>query len=932
MRYLVAFSLAVAFAILAPGLVRAQETLGGVWTGDYSCGGVSGGRITIDLADQADGTVAGTLAFELQGQSGSYHVAGRLAPGGAFNLVPREWIERPTGFTALGAEGRLHPNGRMIEGKLSPCGMGQFMASRAASVATQTQSDAPPVPPSGGPMDGKWQGGIQCRQNRRGATEVYPLQLTIHSDGAGAGGLAEVQIYRKFGSNGGPADTQLSVLSGTIDGRSLSMPRNLPLQQLRQNSNLKELQLELQADGRLTGTTRLPGCDVVELQRVGDPASVSVPAQMAGNWVSRSGVDTRTEVRLHISATGNAFAELNARFPLNQPETARDVLQLVLVPVTVMDKVVLWAPVGYRQATGPFIVGAQRFHIFGAARVFTTALLPDGSLALEAPVQPKAFDLAVTKPDRQAGPNDPRAVLDRSDPGALPQAGTTPPVRFASIIGGTLAAAPTREAQCEIVKSWLDPEIDPADYDRKSLDEVMRMIAPAFDDARFQPVFGLPFLFTTQAERTELARFIDGSCGLDRDMRLIVTVSGRIFRSENGFASFAAILANTAESRIWSQQLAGELQALPPSKDSLERIVELRREMASRRADLTQKAVDDVTAALELREIELRVEMFRIEAEALPATGFHDGALGRVLYLMDSMAQSGLPADRLRPMQEVARQRANAILDQPIAEAAALAPTLTSTLEDLAKGQTTLNALTRYGPAMDRYFGTLDASGRLGVLYARLDEIRTNPEVVAGFAAILNAIEPATGVSPSDRVWQVAEQYITQADLSSAPEMSDLIFQAIDLVELRAVEIVDHSVPVSEYEPSVEDIAAFALQRVRSYNEGMAAQEQACLSGGVRDPVQALICIQTPAVWTGKTGFGAQLLRLVKIGCSEDQPRVQYTCDFTQQIDIRMPGGDAFGASTLGQLARNMSGMSSSQTRFVRNASGGWTGITEISE
>ncbi|MBD9529068.1 hypothetical protein [Paracoccus sp. PAR01] len=263
MRYLTAFSLAAMLAILMPTVARAQMTLGGAWSGDYSCSGMSGGSLTIDLTDQANGMVEGTLVFNLQDQSGSYRVAGRLLPEGTFTLVPREWIERPAGFTASGAEGRLHPNGRMIEGKLTPCGMGLFSASRAAPAATEARLDAA-LAPSRGPLDGSWQGGIQCRQNRRGTTEVYPLHLQIRSDGGWAGALAEMQIYRKFGSNAGPADTQISVLSGMIDGRRLSMNRNLPLQQLRNNTNLREMQLELQASGRLLGTTRLPGCDMVE--------------------------------------------------------------------------------------------------------------------------------------------------------------------------------------------------------------------------------------------------------------------------------------------------------------------------------------------------------------------------------------------------------------------------------------------------------------------------------------------------------------------------------------------------------------------------------------------------------------------------------------------------------------------------------------------
>lgn len=926
MRFLMVIGYA---ALLVPDWVWAQETLGGVWAGRYSCVGANDGRLTIELADQADGMVDGTLTFEIQGESGSYHIAGRVLPDGTFTLVPREWIERPTGFTALGAEGRLNPNGRQIEGTLNPCGMGRFSASRELP-PTAKVAMAPPEPPAAGPMDGSWQGAVQCRQNRRGAVEVYPLHLVIRSDGANAGALAQLQIFGKFGSGSGPSDEQISILSGSIEGTTLSLMHNLPLSLIRQGTDLRQMQLVLGADGKLTGTMRLNGCETVELQRVGAATDVAVPAQMAGDWVMPTGVDAKTDLTLHISATGDAFAELRARYPLDKPEAARDVLQLVLSPMMVTDRVVVWAPVGYRQATGVFVRGARLYHNFGKARAFTTALLPDGKLAFETPLRGPDIDLALSSPDREAGRGLPRHMLVRVAPDAQLQAGTTPPVQFSPKIGGALASAATREAQCQVVQDWLAPETATIDYDRQSLDEIMRIITPAFDNARFQPVFGPPFLLTTQQERTEIARFIEDACHRNLGMRVIGTIGNRVFRSQSDFSRFAATLANRSETIVWLGGLASELDGLAPDRTGLDRIATLRREADTRRADLTQIESRDIRIALEQRKIELRAGIFLTEAEALPTSGFEAGALGLVLGLMDRMENEGsdIPFDLLRPAREVARQRAAEILNGPIAEAAALAQTIPTSLEGLGRGQAALNPFLPYLAGMNRHFGSRDASGQLEALYTRLDQLRRDPGVVAAFATMLTAIEPKPGLRPSDAVWQVAGRYITQDDLSSAPEMSEQISLAIDLVEVRAIEIVDRSVRISEHEPSAEDIARFALQRVRSYNERMATQEQTCLSGQISDPVQAVFCLNTPALWTGQTGFGFQLLRLEKIGCREDQPGVQYTCEFYQEIDIHFPGGEESVVSTLDQIAREMPEVS--QTRFVRNANGGWTGITEV--
>lgn len=106
------------------------------------------------------------------------------------------------------------------------------------------------------------------------------------------------------------------------------------------------------------------------------------------------------------------------------------------------------------------------------------------------------------------------------------------------------------------------------------------------------------------------------------------------------------------------------------------------------------------------------------------------------------------------------------------------------------------------------------------MLYARWNGLRADP-VVTEFAAVLDTLEPASGVSPFERVWLVANQYIARDGLADATKMSELIDCAIELVDIPAIDIIDSSARVSEHEPSVDGIARYALQRVRTYNESM---------------------------------------------------------------------------------------------------------------
>ncbi len=867
--------------LAVPGWAQA-EGLAGVWEGRYSCDGRVEGRMVLDLTGEG-GQVEGVFRFDHPDGAGAFQVIGREDGAGGFALAPQEWIERPKGMMALTLQGQFRAGGRAIEGKLIPCGAGGFVAEPAKAANAPPPEMAAMAALSGGPFAGVWRGGVSCSSNRRGKIEVYPIELHLAMDGDGVGGGGVMQIYKARGSGEGPVFEQRLVAQGVVEAGTAKVAfvavdvGGAPIQ-------LRSMEVVLEGGARLAGTVRTNGCQTIALDRVGDLPVPPVGEARVGLWAGATQNDRPTALVVQVAA---GMAEMQATWPANRPEIERDRYQLSLMPVDVGVGRLLWVPVGVREATGAFV----RSNPGG------THFLRDARVMLIDPVEGGlAFQMAQTQRDAArlvADGASAMVVLTRPDDTARDAlaSGEAPPARFEGSIGGALAAAPSREGQCRALDAWVAPDADGVDMQRQTPDAIMQRLAGALDDDRFIPVFGLPFLLTTQVERRSVARFIQANCrGQVHDA--VMFMGDFVLMTDTQFARFTAQVANRRETAGWLADTRAALPGMAETAETEAELARLRREAERERPELLPEEKTTLLAEIDRRAVEVRAGLLTDEIMALSDDGFAQGQLGRVLDVVERAGQ--LPGDLRDTVRAAAEAKAAAILAGPKAAAVAVVPGLPNSLDGLRQAQAAMAPLAAWRAGMEAAFGSLDPEGVLRPLHARIAELRADAGVQAEFADALAEVE-ARG-DAQGAVMAAAAPYIVADDLVHAPEFARIVERAILHAELRQVKLVDNSKATSPGEPTIADIATFVFERVRSANADIRRQEESCLASEFNDPLSALACLSQPAVWSGQAGqFGVVLLGVEKLGCTEEVPGARYVCLFIQTIDINMPDGMGIG-------------------------------------
>ena len=901
-------------ALLALPSSTLADNLAGTWDGRYSCDGRVEGQMSLYL-EASDGVLTGTFRFVHPDGTGSYSVVGREDGAGGFALSPQDWIDRPAGFMPLALQGTVRPGGRAIEGKLIPCGAGGFLAEPA-----KAEGSAPPVfetaePRSGGPLEGVWRGSVACSTNRRGATEYYPLELHLGMDGNGVGGGGLLQVYKARGTGAGPTFEQRFIVSGRLLEGMLQLDRQLVVDRGGAPIALQSITAELDPSGRLLGEVRLNGCQTVELERFADLPAVEVGDGLQGIWAGSSTGDRPTALILQVA---QEEAEVQATWPANLPEIERDRLRMSIIPIDLGAGFVVWAPVGFREATGVFAPDASpSIHVIVDSAVYMIAPASDG---VEFRAASRAEDVVAAMAGQAPATNSGRmrSYLLAQPSGAEIDAlaeGETPPFIFTGSVGGALAAAPSREAQCRVLDEWLASEAASVDIMRLSVDSAMQRLAGALMDERFVPVFGMPFLLTTQAERRSIGSFIRQNCRGQVNTG-VTFVSDFVLMSDTQFAKLTAQIANRAETVAWLSRAQARLPEMAPSAESIAELDQMQLEAERERPELLPEEKDVLLGQIERRGQEINANILQSDLEGLSDGGFAEGHLGRLLAIVEQGRD--LPPDLYSKLYDAAKVKAELILADPRAEAVAVASTVETSLAGLAGAQAALAPIAAYRSQMEASFGSLDPDGSMNVLYRRIDELRNDVGVQQALADMLAQIEG--GGNARAAVLAAASPYISEADLIHAPAFAEIVDRAILDAELRQVKLIDNSTSVAPGEPSMADIASFAFERVRDANEEIRRQEQACLSSEFSDPISALECLSMPAVWTGQSGqFGAVLLAVEKIGCTEEVENVRYICLFSQTIDINLPDGMDLGRSitalTSGEVVDAM---------FLRNNNNGW--------
>lgn len=882
----------------------AAADISGRWIGTYSCAGMQPASLVLEFEPHDErGMIEGLFAFQTDQGSGSYRVSGRLGPDGRLVLVPRDWVERPPGFTALGVEAALTANGRRFEGKVGPCLMGALSVARDEPLRPIATTEVAPL--SGGAFAGLWRGNVECRANRRGKTELQPLVLALWQDGEGVGGIATLRVWRKFGSGGGEYWDQTLLLSGWVEEGRLALGQHVVLDAGGAPNPLRTLTGEIGADGTLAGEAKLRGCESFSVVREAPAVASPWIAGAEGFWTGFGDRQGDTLLTLHaVPDAQPPFWFLEAAYPVSRPDSARDRLGLVLMPVVEQEGVTVLVPVNAREGSGVFDPRSRSsVHVLVRAGAFAIRLAGDGALHL-----------------RHMGSREAEYRLERPAAGVAEAmgAGEMPPLDLGPGIAGTLAAAPSREAQCRVLDAWLGPYTAGRDMNRMVIDQGHLLIADAFEDAVFEPVFGLPFLFTTEQERRALARLILETCNRQMGMAHLGFVANTIL-PESYFRRVAARLTDRAETAGWRAELEAELAALGVDEAGLARLGVLRGELRGRQRDMTHAEQTELAALIDRREAELRAGALLAEAEALPETGFGEGALDQVLGFTRRALGSGLDGALLMPALRVAESRARAILAPVLREEGEAAAGAPQTLEGLASVMGRWNRLAGARAGMEQYFGSFDPDGHLAGLEARLRALWADPAVMAAFREHLLGLE--TGPIPEPVLRNEAARHVDLDRLHLAPGWGEILSEALSRAELRAVRVELLAAALPEGAPKVEEIAIFVLERVRGANAGQARQEEHCSKGQFANPIDALGCL--PAL-TGQS-VRSRLHAVRVIGCETEVAMQQYLCTFTQEITMEMPAGSALGDDWLSQVTGNLTSNEAVDARFVRAAGGGWS-------
>ena len=866
----------------------AQNGVAGRWEGSYECGGAGKASMTLEVSEGGP-LLEGVFSFEVQGRRGSYKVAGRLQPSGQFAFVPRGWIDRPTGFTALGIEGMLNQNGRSIEGRLSPCMMSTFRAARVLP-ATETLPEAQAAQPlSGGQMAGNWAGGIRCRGSRRGQFDTYPVALQLFADGSGVGGLATVDISPR-GKVSGSLRQQV-LLSGLSENNQLQLNRQLVVDKGGAAIELRSIDLALLPSAQLEGRVRLSGCDEIRLTRKGASQPVALPHDLAGLWSAVSGTGDAA-IALHVLEDGS-MVELRASSPASAPEPQRDRLRLALAPVKQEGNRTLLVPVSYRQATGLFCRSHARHSCaYRHPRVRAGAQRERRNRT--------ARRTAGGRRDRSAGRSRPvtdggkRRSMTFSRPSEgqakAMAAGEVPPINFGPDDGGALAAAASREGQCRVLEAWLAPYAGKVDIDRMALTNVIAELSVAFSDQVFEPVFGVPPLLTTQQERTAIGRLAVETCQKGLNMRLVGLVGNFVFMTDHQFLGLSTMMTDRSEANEWVLQIEKEISDLPPEPGSLGRLDAIGGELRTRERDLPKDTVSRLQQGTGERAREIQISLFMAEAEALPETGFETGALDQVLAFMERLERADFRGDGAA-VRARAQAKATAILLEPLRRAAGVAPQLAPSLEGLKPGK---------GELMPRAIsGRMDASSdrsihkRPGTALPAMAQIEGDRDVRTALREKLSEVEP--GSDPKASVTAVAAAYLDMDAVQGSPETrgnggdGSRNGRGSSGIRDRSGRQPQRRRTNGAGDRAVRVAAGPPVQR------GECRDRRRLLVGDRRRSGSSHGLLSQPGLMTGQRGFGARLIEVGYRLPDGDRRDTVSVLSFTQQIRINLPGGEAFG-------------------------------------
>lgn len=925
-------------AVLASAPSHAQRTLDGSWTGNLTCGAYNGQLLIKTDAEPAPGMFSGTLSFEMDRQGsdvlkGAYSFAARLLEDGSFVIKPREWIERPKRSEyVLDFEGRLNQDGWRMEGAIPLCARGRFSAALDDFDTGQVGLLGAIQPPSGGVAQGHWKGQLSCTGTRQKGPEQYPMELSLWQHEGNVGGVATMNIYESFGSNAGPTFVQTTLVRGRVEGEELILDRVLHIETGGRGNRLHSLSAKFTQTDELVGAPYFAGCETLALSRV-SPVPVSAALDLLNHGPHGGIVGTQNDALMSARIGPDSavpFIEIRAQKPLSRPEVKRERLKIFLAPVMAFEGGMVAVPISYPEMIGSFERNTT-LGLVGNVMAFVFVRQPDGTMLITAAHEMRHYRGALANSPLRGPQTVSVQLLDQQALQMLGE-GQMPAVDLGAGIGGALASASSRQEQCRILDAWIDPHAQGQELHQASH---FAVLMPAFDDANFGPVYGMPFDFLTDQNLTGLAT-LTRFCSGNMQMGILGQLEHYIFRSSDDYRRFMASLVNRRETSRWLADTVDEIESLPASAEGLARLKEIdagirqrQQELPSgeraRLAELAATRMKEMEVAIATAEQDKLLAALMADANALPASGFEDGSLNQVFRFMKRLYGHELETHESAPIREIAEARAASILAPLFQKAQLLAASAPSSADGLAEMMSVYNHLRPASADMDRYFGTIDRGGNLKSFNSRLGELWRDERIREDVGVRLSALQ--TGPDFGRVIRGEASLYIDLDRLQHAPGYHEMIATLIDAAEVRQIRIVDLSTNQDPGEPTAEEIAQLVLSRVRNLNSGTASMEQACLSGAVNDPVMAFACLAAPGLYTGQSGTSINLLSVTKITCETEVADRQYRCTFLQEIDINLPGANQMGLGGVTAMASGLASNEPIDARFIRSAGGGWNVI-----
>lgn len=327
------------------------------------------------------------------------------------------------------------------------------------------------------------------------------------------------------------------------------------------------------------------------------------------------------------------------------------------------------------------------------------------------------------------------------------------------------------------------------------------------------------------------------------------------------------------EDAAWATMIRGEIARLVASRETQNapwRAVGHKIVFSNHRANPVSSRA--LMVEFENARAGVRADILIDELASAPAR-LSDGALGRVLRVVNEALASKWPPELVKRVREAARARATDVSRPELQAAASLAPDLPATLEGLAKARAALAPIESYRAALVNAFGTIDPEGILVPLRQRIDKIEADPAVAAELRRTL--AEARREKNPR----AATEQLLTNVFgvRPPPPALATIVAEGRELAALAAITVESRPGTSSDpHEPSARDVAAFAAKRAAEINRIFAALK--CKPGPISDPIIFAKC--------GLGNLEVRMVRVIKERCLVETPAQQFLCEFRQDVRL----------------------------------------------